>query len=95
MYHFTSMQVVNTVQNVTALVDKTFYLPWMSYFLHYKEDELLSTFVSRLVLISHVLQSMPIHLLFAVNPPVSVINQLHRMFAQFFWSNTVGGKSRH
>ncbi|XP_059310985.1 uncharacterized protein LOC132062427 [Lycium ferocissimum] len=24
-----------------------------------------------------------------------VIKQMHKMFAQFFWSNTIGGKSRH
>ncbi|XP_075097373.1 uncharacterized protein LOC142174882 [Nicotiana tabacum] len=49
----------------------------------------------RAVLISHVLQSMPMHLLSAVNPPKYVINRLHKLFAQFFWSNTVGGTSRH
>nr|XP_009796280.1 PREDICTED: uncharacterized protein LOC104242863 [Nicotiana sylvestris] len=47
------------------------------------------------VLISHVLQSMPMHLLSAVNPPKYVINRLHKLFAQFFWSNTVGGTSRY
>lgn len=49
----------------------------------------------RATLISHVLQTMPIHLLLAVNPPASVINKLHKMFAQLFWSNTVGSRSRH
>lgn len=49
----------------------------------------------RAVLISSVLQSMPVHLLAAVNPPSYVINRLHKIFAQFFWSSVVGGKSRH
>ncbi|XP_075108822.1 uncharacterized protein LOC142180675 [Nicotiana tabacum] len=49
----------------------------------------------RAVLITSVLQSMPIHLLSAVNPPNYVINKLHKMFAQFFWSSSVGGTSRH
>lgn len=49
----------------------------------------------RATLISYVLQSMPIHLLSAVNPPASVINKLHKLFTQFFWSNIVGGRSRH
>ncbi|XP_019241016.1 PREDICTED: uncharacterized protein LOC109221004 [Nicotiana attenuata] len=49
----------------------------------------------RAVLISHVLQSMPIHLLSSVNPPPYVINKLHKIFAQFFWSNTVGVANRH
>ncbi|XP_060212018.1 uncharacterized protein LOC132639595 [Lycium barbarum] len=30
-----------------------------------------------------------------VNPPICVIRQIHKMSAQVFWSNTVGGKSRH
>lgn len=47
------------------------------------------------MLISHVLQSMLIHLLSSVNPPHYVINKLHKIFAQFFWSNIVGSKSRH
>ncbi|XP_070015948.1 uncharacterized protein [Nicotiana sylvestris] len=47
------------------------------------------------VLISHVLQSMPMHLLSVVNPPNYVINRLHKLFAQFFWSSSVGGTSRH
>ncbi|XP_075099288.1 uncharacterized protein LOC142176117 [Nicotiana tabacum] len=49
----------------------------------------------RVVLISHVLQSMPMHLLSAVNPSKYVINRLHKLFAQFFWSSSVGGNSRH
>nr|XP_016496749.1 PREDICTED: uncharacterized protein LOC107815646 [Nicotiana tabacum] len=49
----------------------------------------------RAVLISHVLQSIPMHLLSAVNPPNYVINRLHKLFAQFFWSSSVGGNSRH
>nr|XP_016466901.1 PREDICTED: uncharacterized protein LOC107789578 [Nicotiana tabacum] len=49
----------------------------------------------RAVLISHVLQSMPMHLLSAVNPPNYVINRLHKLFAQFFWSSSVGGTSRN
>lgn len=47
------------------------------------------------MLIRHVLQGIPIHLLFALNPPVGVIRQLHRMFARFFWKNTADKKSRH
>ncbi|XP_019240115.1 PREDICTED: uncharacterized protein LOC109220106 [Nicotiana attenuata] len=49
----------------------------------------------RAVLISNVLQSMPVHLLSEVNPPNYVINRLHKIFARFFWSSNVGGSSRH
>lgn len=47
------------------------------------------------VLIANVLQSMPIHLLSAVNPPSYVISKLHKSFAQLFWSSSIGGTSRH
>ncbi|XP_075087591.1 uncharacterized protein LOC142169604 [Nicotiana tabacum] len=49
----------------------------------------------RAVLISHVLETMQIHPLSAVNPPPYVINQLHKMFARFYWSNTGNGRARH
>lgn len=49
----------------------------------------------RAVLISHVLQSMPIHLLLVVNPPAFVINKLHKLFASFYWSNSTDGRKRH
>ncbi|XP_075083560.1 uncharacterized protein LOC142167295 [Nicotiana tabacum] len=49
----------------------------------------------RAVLISHVLQSMPIHLLSAVNAPAFVINKLHKLMAGVFWSNSIEGGSRH
>ncbi|XP_060216354.1 uncharacterized protein LOC132643852 [Lycium barbarum] len=46
-------------------------------------------------LINHVLQSMPIHLLSACDPPSGVFAQIHGMFAKFFWSNSVGNSSKH
>lgn len=56
--------------------------------------EKLMSIGGRAVLISHVLQSMPIHLLSAVNPPACVINKLHKIFTRFFCSNYVDGRSR-
>ncbi|XP_060177746.1 uncharacterized protein LOC132607677 [Lycium barbarum] len=53
------------------------------------------SFGGRAILTKHVLQSMPIHMLSAVNPSIRIIRQIHKMFAQFFWSNTIGGTSRH
>lgn len=55
----------------------------------------LSTFSGRIILIKHVLQSMPIHLLSALCPPKGVIKSLHRVFAKFFWANTLNEKRRH
>ena len=47
------------------------------------------------VLISSVLQSVPIHLLSALKPPKCVIKEIHQIFAKFFWSNKEDVKSRH
>ncbi|XP_060211975.1 uncharacterized protein LOC132639553 [Lycium barbarum] len=58
------------------------------------QNKLLS-FGGRYVLVNHVLQTMPVYLLSAMNPPSGVIKQLHKIFAKFFWSNTVGVKSKH
>ncbi|XP_060190561.1 uncharacterized protein LOC132619782 [Lycium barbarum] len=66
----------------------------MSLQLIMEKGEMLS-FEGRAGLIKHVLQGMRIHLLSAMNPPDSVIKKMHKMFAQFFRSNTIGGKSRH
>ncbi|KAK6782003.1 hypothetical protein RDI58_019799 [Solanum bulbocastanum] len=37
------------------------------------------------ILIKHVLQSLPIHLLSAVIPPVTVLKQIQSIIADFFW----------
>ncbi|XP_060202505.1 uncharacterized protein LOC132630945 [Lycium barbarum] len=58
------------------------------------QNRLLS-FGGRYVLINHVLQTMPVYLLSAMNPSSGVIKQLHKIFAKFFWSNTIGVKSKH
>ncbi|XP_059301818.1 uncharacterized protein LOC132053727 [Lycium ferocissimum] len=47
------------------------------------QNRLLS-FGGRYVLVNHVLQTMPVYLLSAMNPPSGVIKQLHRIFAKFF-----------
>ncbi|XP_060195138.1 uncharacterized protein LOC132624361 [Lycium barbarum] len=49
----------------------------------------------KVTLIKHVLQSMPIHLLSACDPPKGVLAQIHKMFAKFFWSNSVGNSSKN
>ncbi|KAG5612985.1 hypothetical protein H5410_024266 [Solanum commersonii] len=47
------------------------------------------------ILISNVLQSMPIYLLSAMNPPKRVIEKLHKLFASFFWSKTYGEQGKY
>ncbi|KAH0700980.1 hypothetical protein KY284_015195 [Solanum tuberosum] len=58
------------------------------------QNKLLS-FGGRYILVAHVLQSMPVYLLTAMNPPKGIIKQLHMIFARFFWSNTAGTRSKH
>lgn len=33
--------------------------------------------------------------IFVMNPPVSVVNQLHKIFAKIFWKNATGSKNKH
>lgn len=46
-------------------------------------------------MISHVLESMPIHLLSTVNSPAYVIVDIHKMFVVFHWSNSGNGRAMH
>ncbi|KAL0293865.1 UNVERIFIED_CONTAM: hypothetical protein Sangu_3229700 [Sesamum angustifolium] len=49
----------------------------------------------RLLLIKTVLSSMPIYLLQVLNPPVSTIQKLERLFARFFWGSTTEQRKIH
>lgn len=53
------------------------------------------SFGERFVLIANMLQSMPVYLLSAINPPKGVINRLHQMMARVFWGKTGGIKGKH
>lgn len=57
--------------------------------------EQTADFWGRMILIKHVLQSIHIHLLSALSHPKGVIKALHRVFAKFFWANTLNEKRRH
>lgn len=52
-------------------------------------------FGGRFVLISHVLQSIPIHLSSALSPQKGVIRQFNMMFSRFFWKNSTDSKRKH
>lgn len=53
------------------------------------------SFGEKEVLITSVLQSIPIHVLSTIVPPNCVIKELHRIFVNFFWSNKSTGRSKH
>ncbi|KAH0718271.1 hypothetical protein KY285_014302 [Solanum tuberosum] len=55
----------------------------------------LLSYGGKAVLINSVLQSMPIYLLSALFPTKYTIEEIHKVFARFFWSNKEEGKSRH
>nr|XP_010319955.1 uncharacterized protein LOC104647080 [Solanum lycopersicum] len=78
--------------------------PWIVYF-----SDLVNKVVCRIigwqtkqlsyggkeVLTKHVLQAIPIHLLSAVTPPASVLKQIQRLIADFFWGWKNGRKIYH
>ncbi|XP_049396567.1 uncharacterized protein LOC125860610 [Solanum stenotomum] len=53
------------------------------------------TFGGKWILINNVLQSMPVYMLSALNPPKKVLDQTHHIFAKFFWGNMGGIKGKH
>ncbi|WMV31014.1 hypothetical protein MTR67_024399 [Solanum verrucosum] len=53
------------------------------------------SFGGKYILIIHILQSLPVYLLSAMNPPKKIIAQLHQIFAKFFWGNTCNIKGKH
>ncbi|XP_060182380.1 uncharacterized protein LOC132612050 [Lycium barbarum] len=55
----------------------------------------LLSYGGKAVLITSVIQSIPIHVLSAIRPPKCVIKELHRIFAGFFWNNKEDGRCRH
>jgi len=53
------------------------------------------SFGGKYTLIYHVLQSLPVYLLSAMNPPKCVIDQIHKNFAKFFWGSSSSLKGKH
>ncbi|XP_015160507.1 uncharacterized protein [Solanum tuberosum] len=55
----------------------------------------LLSFGGKEVLISHVLQSIPVYLLSVLSPPKCVIDDIHKTFAKFLWNAKEGGRATH
>lgn len=49
----------------------------------------------RLILIKHVLQSLPVHILAAFDPPKAIINRMEAIFANFFGGQREEGQKFH
>ncbi|XP_059288975.1 uncharacterized protein LOC132042454 [Lycium ferocissimum] len=75
-------------------VDYTYLLKKVKDKLQTWKGKMLS-YGGKAVLITSVLQSIPIHILSAIRPPKFVIKELHKIFAKFFWNNKEEGRSRH
>lgn len=58
------------------------------------KSKLLSN-VGRLVLIKHVLSSIPIHILSATSIPEACIKKIESIVADFFWSSSKFRKWKH
>lgn len=56
---------------------------------------MLLSYEGRYILISSVLQSMPIYLMLALNPLKGVTDHIHRILAKFFWGHISGVKGKH
>ncbi|KAG5630357.1 hypothetical protein H5410_002074 [Solanum commersonii] len=66
-----------------------FILYWLSYRACQKKENdfgRLLSFGGKVVLINHVLQSLPIYLLSVMTPPKCIIYDIHRIFANFLWN---------
>ncbi|KAG5610516.1 hypothetical protein H5410_021797 [Solanum commersonii] len=55
----------------------------------------LISYGGKVVSINNVLSSIPIYLLFAINPPKCVILDMHRIFARFLWNYKEVGRNKH
>lgn len=100
MHHSTSDVVARKVERVTGIDRQEFPFVYLGFPIFYTRRKMdyyqgLLSIGGRVVMTSHVLQSMPIHLLSAVNPPAFVINKLHKIFTRFFWSSSVDRIARH
>ncbi|OIT06788.1 putative ribonuclease h protein [Nicotiana attenuata] len=49
----------------------------------------------RAILIKHVLQSQPLHLLAAMVPPKTIFKQIEKYLARFYWGTTDGKQNYH
>ncbi|XP_060210726.1 uncharacterized protein LOC132637688 [Lycium barbarum] len=53
------------------------------------------SFGGKVVLIKHVLQSLPVYIMSAMNPPKGVITLMEKHFANFLWGTTEGKNKYH
>ncbi|KAK4707107.1 hypothetical protein R3W88_033321 [Solanum pinnatisectum] len=53
------------------------------------------SFEGKITLIKHVLQSMPIHTMFAISPPNTTIKYIESIIADFFWGRDQGKRKYH
>ncbi|XP_059310123.1 uncharacterized protein LOC132061298 [Lycium ferocissimum] len=86
-FHKVANNLYQQVEQITSFSRDSFPLKYLGW-------KLLS-YGGKVVLISNVLQSIHVYLLSAVVPTKHTINELHKIFARFFWSNKEEGRSKH
>ncbi|XP_015160977.1 uncharacterized protein [Solanum tuberosum] len=90
------MQTLNNYEEISGQLinsDKSHYMVHTSAFNSTRDrikritgwQTRLLSYGGREILVKHVLQSLPIHLLSAVTPPVTVLKQVQSIMADFFW----------
>nr|XP_009757417.1 PREDICTED: uncharacterized protein LOC104210257 [Nicotiana sylvestris] len=96
MHHLTNETLFSKVERVSGIRRQEFPFTYLGCPIFYsmRKMEYYNGLINKVVLISHVIQSISIHLLSAVNAPAFVINKLHKLMARFFWSSSIEGGSR-
>ncbi|XP_075080304.1 uncharacterized protein LOC142165824 [Nicotiana tabacum] len=89
LHYLTDMEVVSKVERITGIHRNDFPIIYLGCPIFYARRK-LEYYQPLITKVMDKLQSWQ-----AVNPPNYVINRLHKLFAQFFWSSSVGGTSRH
>lgn len=55
----------------------------------------LLSYGGKAVMIKAVLHSLPLYLLSAVSPPKTILNQVEKIIARFYWGSDDGSKKYH
>ncbi|KAG5614746.1 hypothetical protein H5410_014570 [Solanum commersonii] len=89
LHEKTPIRVYNHIKKITGIIQGLFPFVYLGCPVFYGRknknhfEELIKKVMKRYTLITHVLQSIPIYMLLAMNPPASMINQLHKILQIF------------
>ncbi|XP_075084814.1 uncharacterized protein LOC142168056 [Nicotiana tabacum] len=93
-YKKASLQKVNNGKREILAISLMVCSPKLSKELNGWQANMLSS-MGRIILIKHVLQSLPTYILSAMNPPKGIIKLVEKHFANFFWGTNDGKNKYH